>query len=124
VLRSRAVNADGRWLSCAALAIAIALPGCRRAPSRQTPLDAAISNDLYVLCRRAAERSIASWSQPSMTTDLVTDITVRIDLGQESARCDLGQLMRRHEPKVCKGSIPSLLASCAEGTARRRGRGL
>ena len=76
-------------------------------------LEFAIRTDLQTLCERAADGSIVSWGQAGLITDEVGAITIRIDQGDPSARCELGQLMRQHEPETCSGSVSTLIHHCA-----------
>lgn len=50
-----------------------------------------------------------------MMTDEMQSLTVRVDQGDASARCELGRLMRKHQRTTCKQSIPALLSSCGDG---------
>lgn len=88
------------------------LLAAEKLPPPEDASDARIAADLRTLCRRAADRSLASWGQATMMTDEVGSITQRIDQGDEAARCELGRLMRKHERAACKQSIPTLLSSC------------
>ena len=74
--------------------------------------EAALAHDLRVLCGRVAERSVSAWSQAVMETDEVRELTLRVDQGDEAARCELGRLMRAHAPRACEHTADSLAASC------------
>lgn len=94
------------------LAFALVLVAC--APAGSSSSDAVLADDLANLCGRVAARDVSAWSQPMVRTASLGALTIRVDGGEEAARCELGRLMRRHARRACRGSSPGLVASCSD----------
>ncbi len=94
--------------------LSVTLFACAASTTSRPPdhAEAALAHDLRVLCGRVAEGSVSAWSQAVMETDEVRDLTLRVDQGEEAARCELGRLMRAHAPRACARTADSLAASC------------
>ncbi len=88
--------------------------GCRSSGASDSPerRDAAIASDLQTLCNRIAARSVSAWGQAAMMTDEVQSLTFRIDQGDEAARCELGRLMKKHQPRTCRETSKGLVTRC------------
>jgi hypothetical protein len=91
-----------------ALALGLAATGCRNASSD----DVALASDLRTLCERISARNVSAFSQPLFQTDVMRALTVRVDQGDEAARCELSRRMRRHARAVCATTARGLARSC------------
>lgn len=72
----------------------------------------ALQTDLSSLCQRIAARRISAWSQPMYLSTEVRDLTIQIDQGSETARCELGTLMQARRLRECRETAKNLRESC------------
>lgn len=82
--------------------------GSARAPEDTVTLDA----ELAGLCERVTARTISAWSQPVYRSRELVALTPRVDAGEPTARCELGELMRSRRVQACRGVARGLRSAC------------